>query len=167
MVLLSRLIVLAAYAGGAFLFGIALGERGELGFVQKVFTAVIPLTTLVLAWLARSGRANVLLTGAAMLIGLILGQRAFRAAWEECATEGMNVRISIVQYHAQTESYPARLEELKGDLPCDCILRDTILHYLSNDRAFRLWMSNETEVVTFTASGRSSSRSPTPPPRTR
>lgn len=167
MVLLSRLIVLGAYAGGALLFGIALGERGELGFVQKVFAGVIPLATVVLAWLARSGRVNVLLTGAAMLAGLLLGQRAFRSAWDECLGAGNNVRTALVQYHAQKENYPARLEELEGDLPCDCILRDTILHYLSNDRAFRLWMSNEAEVVTFTASGRSSSRSPTPAPRTR
>jgi hypothetical protein len=167
VVLLSRLIILTMYAGGAFLFGIALGERGELGFVQKVFAGVIPLTTLMLTVLAKSGRMNVLLTGAAMLAGLLLGQRAFRQAWDECLAEGTKVRMAIVQYHAQTDGYPARLEELEGDLPCDCIVRDTILHYLSNDRAFRLWMSNEAEVVTFTASGRSSSRSPTPAPRTR
>lgn len=166
VVLLSRLITLLAYAGGALLFGLSLGERGELGFVQHVFAAVIPLTTVVLAWRSRGARFYVLFTGAALLGGLLLGQRAFDRAYAECLTDGQRVRESIVQYSAQQENYPARLDDLGIDLPCDCILRDTILHYLSNDRAFRLWITKETETVTFTASGRSSSRSPTPPART-
>ena len=159
MVLLSRLIAALAYAGAAFLFGIALGERGELGFVQHVFAAVIPLATLILAWISRGARFDVTLTGAAMLAGLLLGQRAFRLAFDECLRDGPRVRAAIVQFRAQKDDYPARLEDLDLELPCDCILRDTILHYLSNDRAFRLWISNEKATVNFTASGRSSDRS--------
>jgi hypothetical protein len=166
VVLLSRLIAALVYAGAAFLFGVGMGERGELGFVQHVFTAVIPLATIVLAWLSRGARLDVTLTGAAMLAGLLLGQRSFRIAYDECLREGPRVRAAIAGYRAQHDNYPARLEDLDLELPCDCILRDTILHYLSNDRAFRLWISNERSTVNFTATGRSSSRSsPTAPPR--
>lgn len=167
MVLLSRLIAASAYAGAAFLFGLALGERGELGLVQNVFTAVIPVTTIVLAWISRGARLDVAFTGAAMLAGLLLGQQAFRRAFDECVDEGPRVRAAIAQYRAEHDEYPARLENLGIELPCGCILRDTILHYLSNDRAFRLWITNETSTVTFTASGRSSGRSPTRPHPTR
>lgn len=160
-----RLIFLLVYAGIAFLFGIALGERGELGPVQYVFTAVIPIAAAIMAWLSRGARIDVALTGAAMLAGLLLGQRAFAEAFEGC--DGDIVRNEIVQYRAHHDEYPPRLETLDIDLPCECILRDTILHYLSNDRAFRLWISNDRTTVTFTASGRSGDRSPTPPRPTR
>ena len=167
LVLVSRLIAASAYAGAAFLFGLALGERGELGFVQHVFAIVIPMATIILGWFSRGARFEVGLTGALMLGGLFLGERSFRQAHEECLVEGDRVRAAIVAYHAEHDGYPARLEDLPGELPCDCILRDTILHYLSNDRAFRLWISNDVSRTTFTASGRSSDRGPTPPARTR
>jgi hypothetical protein len=166
MLSLSRLIAALAYAGAAFLFGVGMGERGELGFVQHVFAAVIPIATIVLTWLSRGARFDVILTGAAMLAGLFLGQRSFRIAYDECLREGPRVRAAIVAFRAEHDNYPARLEDLDVDVPCECILRDTILHYLSNDRAFRLWISNERDVVNFTASGRSSDRSsPTTVPR--
>jgi hypothetical protein len=162
----TRLIAALAYAGAAFLFGIALGERGELGFVQSIFTAVIPIATIVLLSVAREGHVEVVLTGLAMSLGLFLGQHAFSRAWVECLREAPAVRKAIVEHRASTDDYPARLEDLPIELPCDCILRDTILHYLSNDRAFRLWITNDAETVTFTASGRSSNRPrTTPPPR--
>ncbi len=159
--MLAPLIAALAYAGAAFLFGIAMGERGELGIVQYVFMAVIPATTIVLALVARHARFEVMLTGAAMLAGLFLGQRAFREAWSECATKAPFVAAAVANYRAAHDDYPSRLEELDLDLPCDCILRDTILHYLSNERAFKLWITNDRQTVTFTASGRSAGRSPT------
>ena len=158
-----RLLPLVTYLAISFLFGIALGERGELGVVQYVFIAVIPIATVILAWLSRGARFDVFLTGLAMLAGLLLGQRAFREAYQECGTEGRIVSARIVQYRAHHDDYPSRLEELDMDLPCDCILRDTILHYLSNERAFRLWITNDRTTVTFTASGRGADRGPTPP----
>jgi hypothetical protein len=164
---LAPLIAALAYAGAAFLFGIAMGERGELGFVQYVFMAVIPATTIVLTLVARHARFEVLLTGAAMLAGLLLGQQSFRRAWTECLDAGNGVRNAVVQYRAQREDFPSRLEDLEIELPCECILRDSILHYLSNDRAFKLWITNDAETVTFTASGRSAARLPTTPPPTR
>lgn len=138
-----------------------MGERGELGIVQYIFMAVIPATTIVLTLKARHARFEVMLTGAAMLAGLFLGQRAFREAYAECGTKGQIVVEALVSYRAAHDDYPSRLEELDLDLPCDCILRDTILHYLSNERAFRLWITNDRQTVTFTASGRSAGRSPT------
>lgn len=163
MVLLSRLIAALAYAGAAFLFGVSLGERGELGFVQHVFMAVIPIATIVLAAISRGARAEVAFTGLVMLAGVFLGQRAFTNAFEECLVKGDVVRAAIVEYRAQTGDYPPRLDDLKIDIPCDCILRKTILHYLSNDRAFKLWISNDARTVAFIASGRSSAP-PSPPP---
>ena len=161
-----RLLPLLIYVAISFLFGLALGERGELGVVQYVFTAVIPIATVILAWLSRGARFDVFLTGFAMLAGLLLGQRAFRQAFDRCAAEGEIVRTAIVQYRAQRGDYPSRLEELDLELPCDCILRDTILHYLSNERAFRLWITDDRSTVTFTASGTAAGRRPTPPPPT-
>jgi len=146
------------YLAVAFLFGISLGERGELGVVQHLFTAVIPVATIILAWLSRGARVDVMLTGAAILIGLFLGQRSFEKAFAECVRDGESVHAELVAYHTKHEGYPARLEDLDGDLPCDCILRDTILHYLSNERAFRLWITNDSSTVTFTASGKSAGR---------
>lgn len=145
----------------------ALGERGELGFVQNIFAAVIPTATIVLAWISRGGRFNVILTGAAMLGGLFLGQQSFRRAWSECLDRGQEVAIAVTKHRNETGDYPPRLEQVYDDVPCECIVRDTILHYLSNDRAYRLWITDERSTWTFTASGRSASRSPTPPPRTR
>ncbi len=165
--MLAPLIAALAYAGAAFLFGIALGERGELGIVQYVCMAVIPVASIVLTLVARHARFEVMLTGAAMLAGLFLGQRAFRAAYAECDAQGQSVVAALADYRAAHDDYPSRLEDLDIDLPCDCILRDTILHYLSNERAFRLWISNDAETVTFTASGRSAGRSPTKRPPTR
>lgn len=161
------MVLTIVYAAVAFLFGIALGERGELGFVQHVFTTVIPVATIVLAYLSRGARVHVALTGAAMLTGLLLGQASFRRAWDECQEKGPVVRGAIENYRALNDGYPARLEELFEDVPCGCILRGTILHYLSNERNFRLWISNEKSTIHFTASGRSSGRSPTTPAPTR
>ena len=149
MVLISRLIAALAYAGAAFLFGLSLGERGELGIVQHIFVAAIPVATLVMTIVAKQGRIWVLLTGAAMLAGLLLGQRQFERAWNDCLSRGVEVRDRLERFHEQHDGYPARLEELGGDLPCRCGFRRTILHYLSNDRGFRLWMSNDREVVNF------------------
>jgi len=146
VVLLSRLIAALAYAGAAFLFGMVLGERGELGVVQHIFIAVIPLAALVIAVSAKRNRAHTLLTGAAMLLGVLLGQRQFERAWNECLTRGHEVRDALLQREGD---YPARLEELGIELPCRAGFRTTILRYLSNERGFRLWMTNNREVVKF------------------
>ena len=158
MIFLSHLIAALAYAGAAFLFGLALGERGELGFVQYVFGAVIPVATAILAFATRrEGRAYVLATGAAMLLGLFLGWRQFDAAWNDCTARAETVRSALLAYHEQHDGYPARLEELEIALPCRAGFRRTILHYLSNERGFRLWMTNDRESLSFSSSGRSSS----------
>lgn len=143
---LSRLIAALAYAGAAFLFGIALGERGELGVVQHVFTIVIPLAAIAMAVFAKRNRAHILLTGTLMLAGVILGQRQFERAWNECLTRGYEVRAALLR---RDGDYPARLEQLDIELPCRCGFRRTILRYLSNERGFRLWMTNDREVVNF------------------
>jgi len=156
VILISRLIAALAYAGAAFLFGMALGERGELGVVQYVFAAAIPISTLIFTWLAKEGRPFIFATGVAMLLGLLLGQRQFERAWNECMTAGNVVRDALVAHRAEHDDYPNRLEELDIALPCRCGLRRTILHYLSNDRGFRLWIANDRQTIRFTASGRSS-----------
>ena len=148
----SRFIAALAYAGAAFLFGLALGERGELGVVQYVFAAVIPLVTIVMTVLAKQGRAYVLATGLVMFGGLVLGQRQFAHAWDDCLANAGIVRSALL---AHSDDYPARLEDLGIELPCRCGLRPTILHYLSNDRGFRLWFTNDRETIVLSSSGRS------------
>lgn len=161
---ISSLIAALAYAGAAFLFGVALGERGELGIVQTIFGIVIPMATYVLTLMAKPPRRpNVLLTGLAMFAGLTAGVHQFNRAWDECVTRGPLVRGAIERHHDEHDVYPARLEELPIELPCRCLLRPTILHYISNERGFRLWMTDDEQVVDFnarTSSGRSSTRSP-------
>lgn len=157
--MISRVLAASAYAGAAFLFGLALGERGELGAVQHVFRFVIPIATLVLLFVSRQGRVQVFVTGAVMLIGVTLGQQHFERAWDDCLRRAPIVRDALLDHHARNGGYPARLEELSIELPCRCGFRDTILHYLSNDRGFKLWYTNDRE--TFTATERSSGRSPT------
>ena len=157
----TRFIAALAYAGAAFLFGLALGERGELGAVQYLFAAVIPIASIVLAIVSPQGRAYVLVTGAVMLVGLTLGQRRFELAWRDCIANGERVRAALL---ARDGDYPARLEELGMMLPCRSRFRPTILRYLANDRGFRLWMTNDretyiaTEKRPFTASEKSSVR---------
>ncbi len=146
--ILSRLIAALAYAGAAFLFGLALGERGELGVLQHVFTVVIPLAAIVIAVFSKQNRAYILVTGSLMLAGVLLGQRQFERAWNECLTRGPEVREALLQ---RDGDFPARLEELDIELPCRCGLRKTILHYLSNERGFRLWITNDSEVVNFSS----------------
>jgi hypothetical protein len=160
VILLSRLITALAYAGGAFLFGMSLGERGELGAVQQIFVAAIPISTLILTFFSpRDARVYVFATGLAMLGGVFLGQRQFERAWDDCLVRAGDVRIALL---ARDGDYPSRLEELDMELPCRCGFRTTILHYLSNDRGFRLWFGNDrerhmaTDRIPFTASGRSS-----------
>lgn len=163
----SHLIAASTYAGAAFLFGVALGERGELGAVQQVFRAVIPIATIVLAIVSRQGRLQVAATGIAMLAGLLLGQQQFARAWDDCAQRAPIVRTALVDWHARTGSYPSRLEELPLRTPCRGGFRGTILHYLSNERGFRLWYGDDRRLVVatdrapFTASGKSSA----PPPK--
>lgn len=151
-----RLLAASAYAGAAFLFGVALGERGELGVVQHVFAVVIPLATIVMTIVARQGRGHVAFTGAAMLAGLLLGQQQFARAWDDCRARAPQVRSALIAFHARNDGYPARLEELGVALPCRCGFRGTILHYLSNERGFRLWFTNDRERHVFTASEKSS-----------
>jgi hypothetical protein len=158
VVFLSRLIAALAYAGAAFLFGVLLGERGELGPVQYVFMAVIPLATAVLAFFSRDARAEVAATGAAMLLGLLLGQRQFDRAWAECERGAPRVRAALIAFHEKNDAYPARLEDLGIDLPCRCGFRRTILRYLSNERGFRLWYTNDRETRVLTASETASGR---------
>lgn len=153
MAVLSRLIAALAYAGAAFLLGVLLGERGELGVVQQIFLAAIPAITVVMTFVARQGRAYVFATGLAMLLGLFLGQRQFERAWSECVTGGAVVRDALLRYHARHDGYPARLEDLDIELPCRCGFRRTILHYLSNERGFRLWITNDREAVHFDTRG--------------
>lgn len=148
MVLLSRLIAALAYAGAAFLLGISLGERGELGVVQHVFSIVVPLTTVVLMIFSK-GRVQVALTGLAMFGGLYLGQQQFSRAWNECASQGFTVRDALVRHHREHDGYPSRLEDLAMEIPCRAGFRATILHYLSNERGFRLWMTNDREAMSF------------------
>lgn len=149
MLSLSRIIAALAYAGAAFLFGVALGERGELGAVQYVFWVVIPIATFVLALRSKQGRPEVFLTGLVMFAGLRVGQSAFARAWDECVYRGGTVRAEIVDYQKRNGDYPVRLQDLDAELPCKCVFRKTILHYYANERGFRLWMSNEKTRVSF------------------
>jgi hypothetical protein len=185
VVLLSRLIAASAYAGAAFLFGLALGERGELGFVQYLFAATIPLATIIIGFFARTGRVNTLATGAAMLAGLLLGQQQFARAWRDCTTRAEPVRAAILAQHARSGDYPPTLQDIVVDdladddltlhgLPCRCGFRKTILHYYANERGFRLWITNDFErrVATdrapfATASGTASAPRDTTPRSTR
>ncbi len=164
--MLRSLIAALAYAGAAFLFGLALGERGELGPVQYVFLTVIPLTTLVLTFLARHARIEVLLTGLAMFGGVVLGQKEFARAFADCPLRMQTVRAAVLDHQARHGDYPTRLPDLGMPLPCRCLLRRTILHYASDHRGFRLWISNDASRVEVTASERSSGRSGTTPPPT-
>jgi hypothetical protein len=157
VILLSHLITALAYAGAAFLFGLLLGERGELGVVQYAFATVIPVATAILAFVSRrEGRGYVLATGAAMLLGLILGWHQFDEAWSDCNARAGSVRSALIAYHGKNDGYPARLEELGVALPCRAGLRKTILHYLSNERGFRLWYTNDAQTIVLTASEKSS-----------
>ena len=149
MVVLSRIIAALAYAGAAFLFGVAFGERGEFGAVQYVFWFVIPIATFVIALYARRGRPEVFLTGLVLFAGVQHGNRAFARAWDECITRAPAVSKAIVQYHARTGDYPTRLKDLQIELPCRCVFRKTILHYFGGDRGFRLWITNDRKRVSF------------------
>lgn len=149
-------MLLIFYAAAAFLFGMILGERGELGIVQSIFAGVIPLATIVMTFVAKQGRAYVLATGLVMLAGLLLGQHQFSRAWDDCVARADTVRTALLA--RDDGDYPARLEDLGIALPCRCGFRPTILHYLANDRGFRLWYSNDRETVVLSSSGRSSDR---------
>lgn len=113
----SRVAAALAYAGAAFLFGVALGERGELGAVQHVFRVVIPISSIVLLFVSRRGRVQVILTGIAIFAGLVIGQRQYDRAWSDCVARAELVRVALIEQHARDGNYPARLEELPMTLP--------------------------------------------------
>lgn len=144
---LRRLIAALASAGAAFLFGVALGERGELGAVQYIFLAGIPIAIIVIARFARRARVEVLWIGTALVLGLIVGQQAFARAYDDCVARGHVVREAIEAWHKKHGDYPPRLASLAlTDPPCGCLLRKTILHYFQNDRGYRLWFTNDFEM---------------------
>jgi hypothetical protein len=145
VIFLSRLIAVSVYAGAAFLFGVLLGERGELGVVQHVFLVVIPVATLVMMIVSKGARLPVLATGLMLLGGVWLGQQRFERAWDDCSLRAHTVRTALLDFHSRNGGYPSRLEELPIDMPCRSGFRDTILHYLSNERGFRLWYTNDRE----------------------
>jgi hypothetical protein len=149
-----------AYAGAAFLFGMALGERGELGAVQYFFLAGIPAATAILAYFAKSARVEVLVGGLAMFAGVVAGRAEFERAWDECFAAAPQVRAKIDAHFEEHGEYPQRLD----DPPCRCMLRGTILHYAYNERGYRLWFTNDFQTVS--ATGKSSNRSRTTPPST-
>jgi hypothetical protein len=143
-------IAALAPAGAAFLFGIALGERGELGAVQYIFLGVIPLAVAVMAWFAPRKRRLVLWIGCALIAGLITGQQAFARAYEDCRIAGPAVRDAIEAHARSKGEYPTRLTDLAlAETPCSCLFRETILHYFHNDRGYRLWFTNDFEPVNF------------------
>jgi hypothetical protein len=150
VILLSRLIIALTYCGAAFLFGMLLGERGELGLVQHVFRFVIPIATIVMAIVAPQGRLAVVATGLAMMGGVLLGQQQFARAWDDCTLRAHTVRSALIEHFDRSGGYPSRLEELPIAIPCRAGFRDTVLHYLSNDRGFRLWYSNDRQRVAAT-----------------
>ncbi|HEX7707548.1 MAG TPA: hypothetical protein VF701_13920 [Thermoanaerobaculia bacterium] len=160
----GRLIIVSLYTGIAFLFGLGLGVRGELGFVQHIFTVVVPLATLILAIYAKRGRLKVGLTGVAMLGGLLLGQVQFERGWQDCIVRGERVRDALLDHSNTSGFYPSRLEDLDIALPCRAGLRTTILHYISKGQSYHLWFSNDserwaaTERVPFRSIGRSAGR---------
>lgn len=150
MILTSRLIAALAIAGAAFLFGLALGERGELGAVQYVFLAGIPAGTLAIAGFARQSRPEVLFSGLAMFAGLVVGQQAFARAFDECIGRAPAVQRAIADYTGKRGDYPHVLADLEIDLPCDCVLRDSILHYAYNERNYRLWFTDDRQTYSGT-----------------
>ena len=143
MVLTARFIAALVYAGAALLFGLALGERGELGVVQYAFLIGVPAAAVILATFARQARIEVLFAGAAMFVGVALGQQSFRSAFEECIQRGPEVHAAIRRHTARHGEFPPDLRTLAIDLPCACILRDSILHYAHNERSYRLWFTND------------------------
>ena len=143
MISIRRLTAALALAGAAFLFGVALGERGELGVVQYVFLGGVPVAALVLASFARRARIEVILGGAAMFAGVVIGQQAFRDAFAECIEKGPVVHAAIQRYTREHGEFPHDLEKLGIDLPCECLLRKSILHYAHNERSYRVWFTND------------------------
>lgn len=143
MVSTSRLIAALAYAGAAFFFGLALGERGELGVVQYAFLIGVPTAAVILSTFARHSRIEVLLGGAAMFAGIAIGQQSFRNAFDECLSRAPEVHAAIRGYTTRHGEFPHDLETLAIELPCACTLRDSILHYAHNERSYRLWFTND------------------------
>ena len=150
MITTSRSIAALAWAGAAFLFGLALGERGELGVVQYAFLAGLPIAALVLAVFAKRARLEILLAGATMVAGLITGQQAFDRAFHECSTAIAVVNAKIQEHTKKHGEYPHDLTKLEIAIPCRCILRDTILHYVQNERSYRLWYTNDVATISRT-----------------
>lgn len=152
MISTSRLTAALAYAGAAFFFGVALGERGELGAVQYVFLGGIPIAAVAIAQFAKRSRLEVLAGGLAMVAGIAAGQQAFANAFDECVESAPAVHRAIQQYTATRGEFPHVLSDLDIDLPCDCLLRDSILHYVYNERNYRLWFSNDR--ITYSATNK-------------
>jgi len=145
----TRLIAALALAGAAFFFGLALGERGELGVVQYAFLAGIPTAASVLAIFARRARLSIILGGTAMLAGLIVGQQSFNRAFRDCSRGAPIVHAAIERYTKANDEFPHDLSKLDMKLPCRCLLRETILHYAQNERGYKLWYTNDRQTLSF------------------
>jgi hypothetical protein len=115
-----------------------------------VFLGGVPAATLILTAFARRARLNILLGGAAMVAGVIAGQLSFRAAFDECLTAAPVVHAAVQRYTKEKGEFPHDLETLGIDLPCDCLVRKSILHYAHNERSYRIWFTNDSAIHSAT-----------------
>ena len=158
-----RLSILALCAGSLFL-GIWHGEDLCDPFVVVLDLgggAIWLAALLLVAWRKPAFRkqaiACAIVVPAVMAVGLFVGDRVGRRAWNECVLEGELVRTALSEFYRETGGYPEELPSLGlRRIPGGRFLRGGILDYDSTGEGYSLrygdWLVSfvATESTPFT-----------------
>jgi len=134
-----------------------MGEAG--GGFEGLFNALLGglfLAIFAAAWRGPVWRRVWLGVGSLSLwlAAFMAGQHSAGDAFNDCVANGETVRLALAVYVKQHGTYPVTLAELPGPLPCERLLRPSLLHYRLTNGGYELgfgdamvqFMASESEV---------------------
>jgi hypothetical protein len=117
-----------------------LGERGLALWDDRVMLAMATLLVPpMLAWRRWPWRLTI--ATLAVMAGALTfqaGSTSYVHAYNACLDDGEIARNALHEFRRQHGSYPARLEDLPGPLPCGLYTRPTILVYRAEGNGYTL-----------------------------
>lgn len=148
-------MILASLLGAVALAVLAfwMGEAGG-GFagLSSAFLYGLLLAIAAAAWRGPVWRRIWRAMGSLSLwmAAFMAGQDSAGDAFNGCIANGETVRLALAAYTRQHGVYPATLAELPGPLPCERLLRPSLLHYRLTDGGYELSFGDA--LVLFMAS---------------
>lgn len=137
-----------------------LGEAGK-GIFQIAPYAIGSLGCVVIAMTCTKKKKIKILTTIAFATlyacSFYLGDVSFYRTFNNCIIDAETIRHNLQNYYKSKESYPSTLEQLKITIPCQRVIRGSLLEYRLTESgynlSFRDWLTEHvaTESETFMA----------------